>query len=109
MAQKMGGIGAEGLARRIQGQALAALTPPRWIEAEEQLKKSLHLLESGQNRIEAAYTHLAWGHVCLDRGNPTAAREHWEQAAIQFEASNLHQNLERINALIADLESKQEA
>jgi class 3 adenylate cyclase/tetratricopeptide (TPR) repeat protein len=106
IAQKMGGIGAEGLARRILGQAFAALAPPHWVEAEEQLKKSLHLLNSGQNLIEVANTHLAWGHVCLDRGNLTAAREHWEQAAVQFKASNLHLNLERINALLADLESK---
>jgi predicted ATPase/class 3 adenylate cyclase len=105
-AQKMGGIFAEGWARRIQGQALAALAPPRWVEAEDQLKESLHLLESGQNRVEAAYTHLAWGHVCRDQGNVTAAREHWEQAAVQFEASDLPQELGRIHALLADLGSK---
>ena len=106
IAQKMGGIFAEGWARRIQGQALAALAPPRWSEAEDQFKESLHLLESGQNRVEAAYTHLAWGHVCRDQGNPTVAREHWEQAAVQFEASDLPQELGRIHALLADLGSK---
>jgi tetratricopeptide (TPR) repeat protein len=41
----MGGIYAEGLARRVQGQALAALAPPRWVEAEAQFKESLRLLE----------------------------------------------------------------
>ncbi|MFC1820828.1 hypothetical protein ACFLZG_07085, partial [Thermodesulfobacteriota bacterium] len=106
IAQKMGGIFAEGWARRIQGQALVALAPPRWSEAEDQFKESLHLLESGQNRVEAAYTHLAWGHACRDQGNPTAAREHWEQAAVQFEASDLPQELGRIHALLADLGSK---
>ena len=105
IARKMGGIFAEGWARRVQGQALAALAPPRWDEAEDQLKESLRLLESGQNRVEAAYTHLAWGSVCRDRGNPTAAREHWEQATAQFEASELVQELERIRALLADLGS----
>lgn len=103
IAQKMGGIFAEGLARRIQGQALAALAPPRWVEAEDQLKESLHLLESGQNRVEAAYTHLAWGHVCRDQGNPTAAREHWEQAVVQFKTSDLPKELGRVHALLADL------
>ena len=103
IAQRMGGIFAEGWARRIQGQALAALAPPLWSEAEDQFKESLHLLESGQNRVEAAYTHLTWGHVCRDQGNATAAREHWEQAAVQFEASNLPKELGRIHALLADL------
>jgi tetratricopeptide (TPR) repeat protein len=109
IARKMGGIFAEGWARRIQGQALAALAPPRWDEAQDQLKESLRLLDSGQHRVEAAYTHLAWGSVCRDRGNPTAAREHWEQAAVQFEASDLLQELGRIHALLADLGSKEQA
>jgi tetratricopeptide (TPR) repeat protein len=103
IAQKMGGIFAEGLARQVRGQALAALTPPRWDEAEAQLTESLRLLESGQHRIEAARTRVAWGSVCRDRGNHAAAREHWEQAAVQFEASDLLQDLERIHALLSDL------
>ena len=106
IAQKMGGIFAEGLARQVRGQALAALDPPRWDEAEAQLTESLRLLESGQHRIEAARTHEAWGTVCRDRANLTAAREHWEQAAVQFEASDLLQDLERIHALLADLASQ---
>jgi tetratricopeptide (TPR) repeat protein len=103
IAQKMGGIFAEGLARQVRGQALAAVDPPRWDEAEAQLTESLRLLESGQHRIEAARTHEAWGTVCRDRANLTAAREHWEQAAVQFEASDLLQDLERIHALLSDL------
>jgi tetratricopeptide (TPR) repeat protein len=105
IAQKMGGIFAEGLARQVRGQALAAVDSPRWDEAENQLTESLRLLESGQHRIEAARTHVAWGSVCRDRGNLAAAREHWEQAAVQFEASDLLQELERIRALLADLAS----
>jgi tetratricopeptide (TPR) repeat protein len=105
MAQKMGGIFTEGLARRIQGQALAALAPPRWVEAEAQLKESLRLLESGQNRIEAAHTRLAWGRLCRDRGNPAAARAHWEQAAAQWETSGLTHELERTRSLIDDLDA----
>ena len=106
IAQKMGGKFAEGLARQVRGKALAAIDPPRWDEAENQLTESLRLLESGQNRVDAAYTHLAWGKVCRDRGNPTAAREHWEQAVVQFESSGLLQELGRINTLLADLGSK---
>jgi tetratricopeptide (TPR) repeat protein len=106
IARKMGGIFAEGWARRIQGQALAALAPPRWDEAEDQLKESLRLLESGKIRVEAAYTHLAWGNVCRNRKNHAAARKHWEQAAVQFETSDLVQELERVHELLADLETK---
>ena len=105
IARKAGGILAEGWARRVQGQALAAFAPPRWNEAEDQLKESLRMLESGQNRVEAAYTHLAWGSVCRDRGNPTTTREHWELAATQFKASDLLHELERTKALLEDLGS----
>jgi tetratricopeptide (TPR) repeat protein len=102
IAQKMGGIFAEGLARQVQGQALAALDPPRWDEAEDQLDKSLRLLESGQIRVEAARTQMVWGSVCRDRGDHAAAREHWKKAAVQFETSNLLQELGRTHALLAD-------
>jgi class 3 adenylate cyclase/tetratricopeptide (TPR) repeat protein len=106
IAQKMGGIFAEGLARQVRARALAALDQPRWDEAEDQLKESLRLLESGQHRVEVSRTHVAWGSVCRDRGDLAAARKHWEQAAVQFEASDLLQELERIRALLADLGSK---
>ena len=106
IAQKMGGIFAEGLARQVRGQALAAVNPPRWDEAEAQLTESLRLLESGQQRVEAARTHVAWGTVCRDRGDLAATREHWEQAAVQFEASDLLQELGQVHALLADLESE---
>ena len=105
IAQEMGGIFAEGMARRTKGQALAALTTPSWDEAEADLTESLRLLESGQNRIEAAYTHVAWGKVCRDRGDPRAAREHWELAATQWETSGLTHELERTRSLIEDLAS----
>jgi tetratricopeptide (TPR) repeat protein len=103
VAQEMGGIFAEGLARRAWGQALAALVPPRWDEAEDQLAESLRLLESGSARLEAARTHVAWGAVCRDRGNIGAAREHWEHAAAQWEASGLTDELERTRAFIEGL------
>ena len=61
---------------RVRGQALAALAPPRWDEAEDQFKESLRLFKSGQHRVEAAYTHLALGSVCRDRGKSRrSARE----------------------------------
>jgi class 3 adenylate cyclase/tetratricopeptide (TPR) repeat protein len=106
IAQKTGNIGAEGVARRVWGQALAALSEaegPRWDEAEAQLAESLRLLELGQDRLDTARTHVAWGTVCRDQGDLAAAREHWEQAAAQWEASGLTSELERTRALIGAL------
>jgi tetratricopeptide (TPR) repeat protein len=100
IAQEMDGIFAEGLARRTWGQALAALAPPQWDEAEAQLTESLRLFESGQARLEAACTHLAWGVVCRDRGDLAAARAHWEHAAAQWKASGLTRELGRTRALL---------
>jgi tetratricopeptide (TPR) repeat protein len=84
VTQEMGTIFAEGLAWRASGQALAALVPPQWDEAEAQLSRSLRLLEKGQAGLEAARTHMAWGTVCHDQGAIAAARAHWEQAAAQW-------------------------
>jgi tetratricopeptide (TPR) repeat protein len=103
IAQRMGSIFAEGLARRAWGQALAALEPPRWEEAEAQLAHSLRLLEEGQCRLEAARTQVAWGIVCRDREDLAGARAHWEQAAAQWETSGLTHELERTQALIERL------
>jgi hypothetical protein len=102
-AQSFGGILAEGWARRIWAQALAELTPPRWEGAEEELAKSVRLLEAGGAVIEAARTHVAWGQVLKARGKAEVAREHFEKAAAQFESSGLTSELERTNGLIAAL------
>lgn len=105
VAQEMGGIFAEGMARCVRGGALATLEPSCWEEAETQFAESVRLLESGQQWVEAAHTRVAWGHVCRDRGDTAAARAHWERAAAQWEASDLTQELDRTRALIADLGS----
>jgi tetratricopeptide (TPR) repeat protein len=106
IAQERGAIFAEGLARRAWGQALAALVPPQWDEADAQLAHSLRLLEAGQARLEAARTHEAWGTVCRDRGDLAAARTHWERAAAQWERSGLSHELARTQALIESLASE---
>ena len=62
-------------------------------------------MESGQNRVEAAHTRVAWGKVSRDRADPRAAREHWELAATQWETSNLTHELERTRSLIENLPS----
>jgi tetratricopeptide (TPR) repeat protein len=104
IAQEIGCIFAEGLARRAWGQALAALVPRQWDEADTQLAESLRLLEWGLCRLEAARTHVAWGTVFRDRGDLAAARVHWEQASAQWETSGLSHELERTGALIDSLE-----
>jgi len=96
-------IFAEGWAQRAWGQALAALNPPQWDEAEAHLDASIQLLESGEARLEAARTHVAWGKVCLDRGNIAAAREHFEKAATQYESSEIADELNKVKVMIAAL------
>jgi tetratricopeptide (TPR) repeat protein len=103
VAQSIDALLAEGLARRVCGRALAALTPPRWDEAEAQLAESVRVHELGAGYLEAAHTRVAWGIVCRDRGNLSAARAHWEKAAAQFEASGLTAALDRTRALMAGL------
>ena len=98
-ARSVGGIFAEGLARRVWGLALVAGDSPRWDEATEHLAAALQAFELGEAFLEMARTHVKWGLVCRDRGDIAAAREHFEQAAGQFEASGLAQELEHVRRL----------
>jgi predicted ATPase len=100
-AQAVGSMYSDGMAQRVWGQALARLEPARWKEAEEHLAASLSAFEAGEARLEAAHTHVAWGRVLHARGNNGAARVHFEQAAAQFEASGLAQQLDETRGLIA--------
>jgi len=85
------GLWAEGFAQRVWGQALAALAPPQWDEAEAHMRESLRLLDECGASLEAAQTHVAWGTLCRARGDADAAREHLETAAAQFQVSGLPQ------------------
>ena len=62
---------------------------------------SVYFLESGQNQIEAARTHFAWGQLCYDLGNANEARVHLEQAAHKFSESNAKNDLENVKELLA--------
>jgi tetratricopeptide (TPR) repeat protein len=88
-AKEMDSLTGEALASRAWGQALAALEPPRWDEAEARFAEALRIVESIPSPPYAAHTHLVWGTVCRDRGDLAAAREHWEQAAAQWEACGI--------------------
>lgn len=100
IAQKMGGIWAEGHAHRTLGKALTVLEKPEWDIAEEQMARSLELLEESTNFMGVAHTRIAWGEVCRDRGNLDAARKHWETAAAFFESKGLTKRLEQVRTLM---------
>jgi hypothetical protein len=99
-AQSNPSLFAEGVAERIQGQALALIAPPRLDDAVIHFTNSLAKLQEGGARLEAARTHVAWGKVCVQRGDYVAAREHFEKAGAQFEASSLERELEETHDLI---------
>jgi tetratricopeptide (TPR) repeat protein len=103
ISKEVGGIWAEAHSLRILGKALASLDPPRWDEAEAQMPPSLELFESGQNFMGVAHTHIAWGEICRDRGNPEAAREHWQEAADFFESKGLGVRLAQVQGLLKNL------
>jgi hypothetical protein len=103
MAEKTGGIWAEGMARQVWGRSLAAIDPPKWDEAEAQMAESLRLFELGEARFYAARIRMYWGIICRDRAKTDTAREHFENAAAQWTASNIPWELERVNKLIAEL------
>jgi class 3 adenylate cyclase/tetratricopeptide (TPR) repeat protein len=96
MARKIGSIRGEGMARQVWGRSLAAMSPPRWEEAEAQMAESLRLFELGGARLYAARMQMHWGIICRDRGNTDAARENFEKAAAQWSASNIPWELERV-------------
>jgi adenylate cyclase len=103
IAQELGSLAGEYVARKAWGQALAVLDPPSWDEAEAQFASCLRLAEATPSPLLAALGHLVWGTVCRDRGDPAAAREHWEQAAALWEACGITWELEKVRALIAAL------
>jgi tetratricopeptide (TPR) repeat protein len=99
-AQTGGGIFAQGLAERAWAVALGQSQPT---EAETHLAASLQCFETGDNRLEAARTHLAWGKISQIQGNTSAAREHFEKAAAQFENAGVIHEAEQTKGLLAQL------
>ncbi len=100
-ARTVDGHFAEAQAQRTWGQALAESSPLPWADAEAHFARSVELFESGDARLEAARAHVAWGHVLQARGNNAAARQHFDQAAVQFQTSGLLREFEQTSELIA--------
>lgn len=101
--QAGGGIHAQALAEKAWATALSQLVPPHWDEAEKHLAISLQCLELGDSRLEAARTQVAWGIVSRDRGNISAARDHFEKAAAQFAYSGLARELGQVQEYLSTL------
>jgi tetratricopeptide (TPR) repeat protein len=80
-ARAIGGIFGEAVAQRIWGQALAQAQPSAHEEADLHLATSLDLFGQGGCKLEVAHTHSAWGVLLRDRGDLTAAEEHFGHAA----------------------------
>lgn len=102
IAQREGGLYGGGIAERVWGQALARLEPPRCKQAGAHFAESLRLFEEGPARLEAARTHVAWGKFLIEQCEPDAARQHFEQAAAQFDASGLTRELAEVQALLKE-------
>jgi hypothetical protein len=103
ISERTGGIAGEAFGRQVWGRTLARLAPPQWKEAEAQFAEARRLFEAAPCPPQAAHTHLVWGTVCRDRGDLSAAREHWEQAAALWEACGITWQVETVRALIATL------
>jgi class 3 adenylate cyclase/tetratricopeptide (TPR) repeat protein len=103
VAKQVGSIFTQGLAHRVWARALAAATPPRWVEAEAHLVTSLRAFESGEAHLPAAHTRLLWGQLCRDRQDTAAALDHLQRAADQFAASQLDDELGQARRLIAEM------
>jgi class 3 adenylate cyclase/tetratricopeptide (TPR) repeat protein len=101
MAQKIGAIWSTGVSYRVWGQALYKSELQSWEETGQKFAESIHILESGQNQMEAARTHFAWGQLYYDLGNADEARVHLEQAAHKFSESNANKDLENVKELLA--------
>lgn len=90
----------QGLAHRAWGKALAAKGPQHYDEADGQMAASLSMFESGDARLEAARTHVAWGELLQNCGNLRGARAHFDRALDQFHASGLRPEVEWVRSLM---------
>lgn len=89
MAQRTGGIYAEGMGRRARAQLLARTSPGEMQAADDELAAALVLFEQGDARLEMAHTRVVWGELLKQRGNHELARELFRQAATQYRKSGL--------------------
>src|SRR6185437_10411973 len=99
----LGNLFAEGLAERVWARGLARQGPSGLAQAEDHLAASIRAFEDGDARIEAARTHVAWGHVCRELGDHATAIAHLERAARQLAESGLSDELAQVTRQLAEL------
>jgi tetratricopeptide (TPR) repeat protein len=101
--QASGDLFGTGLIERALAQTAVQSVPPQWAEADAHFAASLRLLQEGGARLDAARTHVAWGEMLQQCGDTDNAREHFQQAAAQFLASDLKTELERVQGMLENL------
>lgn len=89
-----------GLLERVQAHMAARSEPPQWDDADAHFKASLRFFAEGSAHLEAARTRVAWGRLLRASGHENSARDHFEIAAAQFEASGLTRELEETRAFL---------
>ncbi|MBI5028901.1 MAG: hypothetical protein HZB51_00050 [Chloroflexi bacterium] len=90
----------QGIAQRVWAQARAAQNAS-WDDVEAHLQSSLDAFAQGDARIEMARTQMTWGKLLLDRTERESAKNHFEQAAAQFEISELTRELKEARAFLS--------
>jgi tetratricopeptide (TPR) repeat protein len=95
VARVVGNVYSEGLAERVMGLAIMDMerTSPN-PRVESHFRASLQLFQAGNARLEAARTRMVWGNHLRARGEEARAREHFAEAAAQFQASRLDDELQ---------------
>ena len=102
LSQSMQALFGGAISQRVWGQALVLLDPPCYDEAEAHFAESLRMFEEGDARLEAARTQVEWGKLLDARGNGDGAREQYQKAAAQFQASGLESELAETLALMGN-------
>ena len=95
----------EGLAHAVWARALAASPPPGPEGAGAHFARSVELLSSGEDRLDAARTQAAWAFFCRDRGEHEAAAAHLEEAVRAFGSPGLEHEAERLRQLAKSLDT----
>ncbi len=99
-AQSVGGLYAEAAARPTWVQAVSVQNLND-SQVDEYLHASLNLSETCEARPEIARTHFVWGKILRERGEENAARDHFEKAKAQFEATGLARELDETRSVLA--------
>ncbi|MGV8074237.1 MAG: adenylate/guanylate cyclase domain-containing protein [Syntrophobacteraceae bacterium] len=102
LAQAIGGVLAEGIAKRVLGQVNAEFASTGEDDVFAEFRESLRLLESGENSMEAARTRRVWGALSNSRGDLTSAAEHWTKAAARFKTAGATRELNEVMALMVE-------